>query len=175
MCFVPFVNLAARARTQTIFGPRPDDPEITPLPNLMRSLPPSGIFINVPFHIPHLVFQKPVEQALELGQYQTVQLEDGTAAEARFNNVEIFGVDGGKIAIGIGLTIKEPISWLGDVDGKIWIVAKPRLDIANKVIGIANLSFINRTDNRLFNTIVGAVSEDEIPSSHASNAIRYAP
>jgi hypothetical protein len=156
------VTLAARAQTKTIFGPRPDDPEITPLPSLMRNLPPSGIFVNVPFHIPYSVLQKPVEQALDLGTFQTVRLEDGSAAEARFNDVEIFGVDGGKIAIGIGLTVKEPIRWLGDVEGKIWIVARPRLDIPNKTIGISNLSVISRTDSRLFNAIVGAVSKDEI-------------
>lgn len=156
------VNLAARAQTETLFGPRPEDPEVTPLPNLMATLPPQGINVRVPFHVPYSVFRKPVEQALNLGKFQKVQLEDGSEAEARFNDVEIFATDGGRIAIGIGVTIKEPVSWIGDVEGKLWIIAKPRLDLANKIIGISNLSIISRTNSRLFNAIVGAVSKDEI-------------
>ena len=156
------VNLAARAQTETIFGNRPEDYKVTALPNLMRRLPPRGIHVHVPFHIPYSVFRKPVEEALDLGTFQTARLEDGTEAEVRFNDVEIFGVDGGKIAIGVGLTIKEPIRWLGDVDGKIWIVARPRLDIPKKIIGISNLTVFSRTNSPLFNAIVGAVSKDEI-------------
>ncbi|OAO02418.1 hypothetical protein A8B75_12170 [Sphingomonadales bacterium EhC05] len=156
------VNLAARAQTETIFGSRPTDPEASPLPNLMASLPPDGIRVQVPFHIPYSVFQKPVERALQLGGFQTVKMEDGKQVQARFDDVEIFAVDGGKIAIGIGLTIQEPIRWLGDVEGKIWIIAKPRLDLVNKIIGISNLSIISRTNSRLFNRLVGAVSKDEI-------------
>ena len=156
------VNLAARAQTQTIFGSRPKDPDVTPLPNLMKTLPPEGIRVHVPFHIPYSVFQKPIEKALQLGEFQTVKMEDGKQVQARFNDVEVFGADGGKIAIGIGLTIEEPISWLGDVEGKIWILARPRLDLANKIIGISNLSVISRTNSRLFNKLVGVVSKDEI-------------
>ncbi len=156
------VNLAARARTETLFGARPDDPDITPLPNLMATLPPDGINVNVPFHIPYSVFRAPVERALNLGVFQKIRLEDGSEADARFNDVEIFATDGGRIAIGIGLTIKEPINWLGDVEGKLWIVARPRLDLANKIVGISNLSVFSRTNSRIFNAVVGTVSKDEI-------------
>jgi hypothetical protein len=166
------VNLAARAQTETLFGPRPEDPEVTPLPNLMATLPPQGINVRVPFHVPYSVFRKPVEQALNLGKFQKVQLEDGSEAEARFNDVEIFATDGGRIAIGIGVTIKEPISWIGDVEGKLWIVAKPRLDLTNKIIGISNPSIISRTNSRLFNAIVGAVNKNEI-DRETIEKIRY--
>lgn len=156
------VNLAARAQTETIFGSKPKDPEVTPLPNLMPSLPSKGIRVQVPVHIPYSVFQKPIRRALLLGEFQTVEMDDGAKVQARFNDVEIFGTDRGKIAIGIDLTIKEPIPWLGDVEGKIWIVARPRLDLRKKIIGISNLSVISRTDSRLFNALVGTVSKDEI-------------
>ena len=156
------VSLAAVAKTETIFGGRPEDAKVTPLPNLMPTLPPKGISVHAPFHIPYSVFQRPVEKALALGAFQEVELEDGTTAQARFNDVEIFGIDRGRIAIGIGLTLKEPVWWLGNVDGKIWLTARPSLDLNNKIIGISNLEVISRTDNRLFDTIVGAVSKKEI-------------
>jgi hypothetical protein len=156
------VNLAARAQAETIFGSRPKDPVVTPLPDLMASLPRTGIDVQVPVHIPYSVFREPVAQALQLGQWQTVKMQDGTPVQARFNDIEVFGTEGGKIAIGIGLTIEEPITWLGNVEGKIWIVARPRLDLGNKVVGISNLTVISRTNSKIFNTLVGAVSKDEI-------------
>lgn len=156
------VNLAGRAQTQTLFGTRPDDPAITPLPDLSDSLPADGINVNVPFHIPYSVFRAPLERALNMGAFQKIRLNDGSEADARFNDVEIFATDGGRIAMGIDVTIKEPINWLGDVEGKLWIVARPRLDLANKVIGISNLSVFSRTNSPVFNAIVGTVSKDTV-------------
>lgn len=85
----------------------------------MKTLPPEGINVHVPVYVPYTVFEKPFSKAIKIGEYQQVTLEDGTLTEARFNSLEIFGTDEGRIATGLDVSIKSPLPFSDIVGGKI--------------------------------------------------------
>ncbi|WOE73887.1 DUF4403 family protein [Alterisphingorhabdus coralli] len=166
------VDLAVQAQTETIFGPEPEKPEKTPLPDLMEQPPARGINVQVPVYIPYDVFEKPLTDIVGMGEYRQVTLEDGTTTEARFNSIEIFGTEGGRLAIGLDVSIKSPVPLINEVEGEIWVVAKPKLDVAAKTIGISDLEVISQTDSTAFNLLAGAISAAEIDEELIAQ-IRY--
>ncbi|MEM1134003.1 MAG: DUF4403 family protein [Pseudomonadota bacterium] len=156
------VDLAVQAQTETIFGPEPEKPEKTPLPDLMADLPDKGINVQVPVYVPYDVFEKPLGDIVGLGKFRQVELEDGTTTDARFNSIEMFGTEGGRLAIGLDVSIKSAVPLFDEVEGDIWIVAKPKLDVAAKTIGISDLEVVSQTDSPAFNLLAGAISVAEI-------------
>lgn len=166
------VDLAAEAQNETIFGARPAKPEVTPLPDLMETLPPKGVDVHVPVHIPYSVLQEPLETALGFGEFRTVALANGMETEARFNDVQFFATAKGRLAIGFDLTIISPLPWQDRIEGNVWIVGRPELDPDNKVLSVSDLSVISRTDSTIFNAVTGAIAAEVIDDELIAK-IRY--
>lgn len=149
------VGFAARAKTETIFGPRPQDPPVTPLPDLMGALPPGGISVHVPVLVRYGVLEKAAYDALRLGDYRSLELKGGARVDAEYHEVTLYGTTDGKVALGVGMSVKA-----GGLTttGKVWFVAKPVIDIDRRIVGIRDLVVAGETDSKAFNLLLDAVN-----------------
>lgn len=157
------VNFAARARTQTIFGERPPDPPVTPLPRLMGALPATGVNVHVPVIVPYAVLERAASRALATTDYRALEIEGGTV-DARVHAVRIYGTPDNKVAVGIDMALRT-LAGAVSAKGTVWFVARPVLDIPGRTVGIDDLTLSGQTDSRLFNMLLAAVNATAMKQS----------
>lgn len=165
------VSFAAQARTETIFGERPKDPPVTPLPNLMRGLPPGGINVHVPVLVRYDVLEKAALRELQFGDYRSLELKGGARVDAEYHDVTIYGTPDRRVAVGVGMTVKA-VSGAVTTKGKVWFTARPAIDIDKRVVGIADLVVSGQTDSKAFNLLLDAVNRTAL-RERMTRAVRY--
>lgn len=165
------VGFAAQARTETIFGERPKDPPVTPLPNLMRGLPPGGINVHVPVLVRYDVLEKAALRELTSGEYRRVELKGGAQVDAEYHDVTIYGTPDRRVAVGVGMTVKA-VSGAFTTKGKVWFIARPAIDVTRRIVGIADLQVSGQTDSKAFNLLLDAVNRTALRERMA-RAVRY--
>lgn len=165
------VGFAAEAKTETIFGERPPDPPVTPLPNLMRGLPPGGINVHVPVLVRYDVLEKAAMRALSSGDYRSVELKGGAKVDAEYHDVTIYGTPDRRVAVGVGMTVRA-VSGAFTTKGKVWFTATPAIDTAKRIVGISNLVVDGQTDSKAFNLLLDAINRTALRERMAQ-AVRY--
>ncbi|ODP38275.1 hypothetical protein BFL28_14980 [Sphingomonas turrisvirgatae] len=165
------IGFAAQARTETIFGDRPKDPPVTPLPNLMRGLPPGGINVHVPVLVRYDVLEAAALRELQSIDYRKIKLKGGAEVDAEYRNVTIYGTPDRRVAVGVGMTVKA-VSGAFTTKGKVWFIARPAIDIDKRIVGIADLQVSGETDSKAFNLLLDAVNRTALRERMAQ-AVRY--
>jgi len=165
------VGFAAQAKTETIFGERPRDPPVTPLPNLMRGLPPGGINVHVPVLVRYDVLERAALRELTSGDYRSVELKGGANVDAEYHDVTIYGTPDRRVAVGVGMTVRA-ISGAFTTKGKVWFTATPAIDVQRRIVGIGNLVVDGETDSKAFNLLLDAINRTALRERMA-RAVRY--
>lgn len=165
------VVFAAQAKTETIFGERPKDPPVTPLPNLMRGLPPGGINVHVPVLVRYDVLEKAALRELSSLDYRKIELKGGAKVDAEYHEVTIYGTPDRRVALGVGMTVKAA-SGAFTTKGKVWFTARPAIDLKKRIVGIADLVVSGQTDSKAFNLLLDAVNRTAL-RERMVQAVRY--
>ncbi len=155
------VGFSARAKTETIFGDRPPDPPVTPVPNLMQALPASGINVHVPVLVRYSVLETAARAAIVGQGPQTLQMKGGVSAEVTFHDISIYGSTGETIAVGVDMSLKA-LSGAMSPKGKVWFVAIPMVDIEGRTVGIRDVKIAGQTDSKAFNMLLDAVNQTSL-------------
>ncbi|RJF85640.1 DUF4403 family protein [Sphingomonas cavernae] len=165
------IGFSARARTQTLVGGRPENPPVTPLPNLMGALPPGGINVHVPVMVRYAMLEDAARAVLVSKDYKSLKLKNGGTVDAIFHDVSIYGAQDDRMAVGLDVSLRTLEGALS-AKGKVWFVAEPVVDIPNKIVSIRNLKLAGQTDSRIFNRLLEAINKTAI-RDRMVQAIRY--
>jgi hypothetical protein len=155
------VGFAARARTETLFGDRPEPAPVTPLPDLMRDLPRGGIDVYVPVLIRYSVLETVARKIVFSREYKGLKLKGGVTVDAEFANIAIYGTPDNGIAVGLDVALKT-LGGSISTKGRVWFVARPTIDIDRKIVGISDLTVVGQMDSRAFDLLVEAVNRSSI-------------
>lgn len=118
------LRLGLTALTETFVGPRPADPAATPLPSLVREAPGSRLRFFIPVIADYAQLEPVILRALTKRSQRPFNLPGIGAVTGRFDNVVVYGTEGGRIAVGLTLTARRAGSAV-DTHGMVWVTAKP--------------------------------------------------
>jgi hypothetical protein len=155
------IGFSARARMETLFGDRPTPAPVTPLPDLMRTLPPGGIDVYVPVLVRYAVLENVARKALLSRDYKGIKLKGGVTVDALFSNITIYGTPDNGIAVGLD-TALQTLGGSISTKGRVWFVARPTIDIEKKVVGIRDLTVVGQMDSRAFDMLLDAINRSSI-------------
>ena len=165
------VGLSARLKTETIFGNKPTDPPVTPLPRLEGPIADQGINMHVPVFVPYGVLEAAAQDALVKPGKRRLKLKNGQTVDVTVRKVTIYGSSGGKIAVGLDLLL-DAVGGLVAPSGTVWFVATPLLDISGRRLSIRELMLVGRTDSAVFNALVSAINDTSLHDQIMA-AVRY--
>lgn len=165
------IGFAAQAKTETIFGERPKDPPVTPLPNLMRGLPPGGINVHVPVLVRYDILEKAALRELSDIDHRSIALKGGAKVDAEYHTVTIYGTTDRRVALGVDMTVKA-VSGAVTTKGKVWFVARPAVDLQRRIVGITDLQVFGQTDSKAFNLLLDAINQTALVE-RMTQAVRY--
>ncbi len=164
-------NLSARLKTETIFGERPADPPVTPLPRLEGPLAEQGINMHVPVFVPYGVLEGAANDTLVRPGKRRLKLKNGQTVDATVRKVTIYGSTGGRLAVGLDVELGA-FGGLVAPAGQLWFVATPVLDIPGRVLSVRDLTLVGQTDSAVFNALVAAVNQTSL-RDQLTASIRY--
>ena len=165
------VGLSARLKGETIFGDKPADPPVAPLPRLQGAIADRGINLHVPVFIPYAVLEAAANTALVTPGKRRLMLKNGHAVDVTIRHVAIYGSTGGKLAVGLDLTA-DALGGLVAPSGKLWFVATPALDIPGRLLSLKDLLLVGQTDSTVVNALVAAVNDTSLHDQLMAS-IRY--
>jgi len=167
------LGVAAQLLTETFIGPRPADPQPTPLPPAATGLKQHGLVFNSAVIADYAQLEPVILRALQKRAAKGITLKDVGPVDAVFENVTVYGTDGGRVAVGVDLTATvhgkpgtktRATAWL---TGKLYNEPNSRTvrvrdlmisaDTSRKIVNIAIRLF---TDPSLVGTIEDALVED---------------
>lgn len=118
------LNLGIAALTESFVGPRPADPTPIPLPPLSREKSGEKLQFFIPVIADYAQLEPVVLRALVKRSQRPFRLPGLGPVAARFEKVEAYGTDGGRIAVGLTLAAR-PEGSSADTRGIVWVTAKP--------------------------------------------------
>lgn len=118
------LNLGIAALTETFVGPRPSDPTPIPLPPLSREKGGEQLRFFIPVIAEYAQLEPVVLRALTKRATRPFRLPGIGRVMARFDKVEAYGTEGGRIAVGLTLAAR-PEGSSADTSGIVWVTAKP--------------------------------------------------
>lgn len=139
------LRLGMTASTETFVGPRPADPQATPLPAVKHLDQKAGYVI---FAIPVIANYDELEpvllRALTKRSTRPFNLPGIGPVNAKFGSVTIYGTSNGKIAVGVRFHAVRPG---GNVShGTVWLTAKPVNQPNSRRVSFTNLTVAGVTD-----------------------------
>lgn len=165
------LSLMANGTAETFIGPKPDDPKATPLPKLVKDLPPAGFQFYLPVMANYSTLEVAAEKALRTGQVQTFDVPNVGNVKVTFKNVTIYQTTNGALAIGVEMTADPPNKFF-DINGTVWVSAMPKIDNEKRVASIDELRIATRTDNEAFN-LLASILRLQIVNNRLKAAMRY--
>jgi hypothetical protein len=140
------LNLGLDALTETFVGARPDDPKVTPLPALERSVAASRLRFHIPVVADYAELQPVILRALQKRSRRPFTLPGVGDVAVRFDKIVAYGTTGEKIAVGITLGMKPESMTLGETRGVIWLVARPVNAPNSAKVAFTDLAIAGDTD-----------------------------
>ncbi|CAM3144081.1 DUF4403 domain-containing protein [Sphingomonas antarctica] len=165
------VGLSARMKTETIFGNKPADPPVTPLPRLEGPMAEQGINMHVPAFVPYGILEGAAGDALIKPGKRTLKLTNGHSVDVTVRHVTVYGSTGGKLAVGLDLLL-DAVGGLVAPSGTVWFVATPVLDIPGRILSVRDLTLVGRTDSAVFNALVAAINDTSL-HDQLTTSLRY--
>lgn len=119
------LNLGIEGVTETFVSGRPDDPEPTPLPRLVRETPQPHLDIRVPVIADYAVLQPVIDRALAKRATRPFVLPKLGPMMVKFGPSTVYGAPGGRIAVGTEVEARLEARTGEPTRGTIWMTALP--------------------------------------------------
>lgn len=139
--------LALEAGTETFLGPRPPDPEPTPLPPLGRLQPGSyGVRFAAPVVANFSELEPVLEAELRKLSGQTMDVPVAGRVEVNFGRPTIYTTEGGRLAIGLPMRVKAARQ-IFSTRGTVWLTGLPVNEPNSRKVRVADLAIAGEADN----------------------------
>ena len=141
------LKLGLKARTETFVGDRPEDPQRTPLPRRAAlDAKPGRLVFFIPVIADYRQLEPVVLRALTKRQERPFELPGLGKVNALFHSVEVYGTEGGKIAVGIKLSGTREEG--GETaSGTVWLTGKPRNAANSREVTFEEVTISGDTDH----------------------------
>lgn len=162
------LRLGLKALTETFVGDRPPDPTPTALPPLRRMKGNAG---QVAFFIPVIADYRELEpvlmKALVKRQQRPFVVADIGTVQAEFRKATIYGTTGGRIAVGIELSVWGAKGYLKKSSGTVWLTAKPFNQPDSRKVEFTELHVSGGTDMVGSKLLLGFANTPELSATLA--------
>lgn len=148
-------QLFVTGMTKTVVGREPPSPEATPLPPLMRGIPPGEFRLYMPVFVDYDYTARLLEDLLQVGEKQFFEVPVAGRVGLTFRHVEVYPTTGGAVAVGLTVDVDYSRAGLVDGTGLVWLKAKMAIDNEQQIAYPSSFDFGADTDNSMLNTIVG--------------------
>jgi len=159
------INLAMGARTHTFVGERPEAPEASPLPPNAPPAGSGGLDIFLPVLSEYALLEPIVLRELRKLDERGISLPSVGRVETQIGAVEIYPTSGGRIAVGIDLTMtptEGAAQRYGMVQGRVWLTGRPRGDYDSEEISIQGLEVYGDTDRLASDLLLKFASSSDL-------------
>jgi hypothetical protein len=140
------LDLGLEAITESFVGPRPNDPAPTPLPPPARARADGRFAMAIPVTANYAQLEPVILRALTKRAAQPFALPAIGPVIARFDKVEAYGANGGRIAVGVTLAARSASGKMGETYGRIWLMARPVNAPDSAEVRFADLTVTGATD-----------------------------
>ncbi len=141
------LRLGMKAQTETFVGDRPPNPPSTPLPPRAPLDQTPG---KLTFFIPVIADYKQLEpvlmRALNRRQQRPFDVPTLGLVDAKFTSVDVYGTDGGKIAVGVTFSAEDR-ELRTRANGTVWLTALPRNAPNSREVRFEQVSITGDTDH----------------------------
>lgn len=140
------LRLGMRAVTETYVGYRPAPPTVTSLPPLEHlASTPGNVSFFVPVFADYHVLEPVLMKALRKRSLRPFDVPGLDPVRARFDRVQIYGTENGKIAIGLTFAAQQQGS---DklTHGTVWMTGKPVTQANSRRVGFDDLHVSGTTN-----------------------------
>lgn len=139
------LRLGMEAGTETFVGPRPQDPEATPLPPLVRESKGEQLRFFIPVIADYAQLEPVVLKALTKRSQRPFDLPGIGPVTARFDKITAYGTTGGRIAMGLTVNAR-PVGSTTDTLGVVWISARPVNEPGSQKVSFTDLEVRGNTN-----------------------------
>lgn len=119
------LNLGIEGVTETFVSGRPDDPKPIPLPRLVRETPRPHLDVRVPVIADYAQLQPVIDRALAKRATRPFVLPKLGPMMVKFGPSTVYGVPGGRIAVGTDVEARLEARTGEPTRGTIWMTALP--------------------------------------------------
>ncbi|MDF7777022.1 DUF4403 family protein [Sphingomonas sp. AOB5] len=162
------LRLGLTALTETFVGPKPADPVATPLPQLVREAPGSRLRLFIPVIADYAQLEPVVLRALTKRSQRPFELPGIGPVTARFDNVVVYGTEGGRIALGLTLAARRNAGG-GETHGMVWVTAKPVNAPGSLTVAFQDVQVRGNTDGLGGDLLVQLVSNPQVANEIAAS------
>lgn len=150
------LKLAVLAKTETFIGKRPPDPPATPLPPPSRIAADTGFRVHIPVVADYDQLEPVLARALTKLARQPVELPGVGAVKVEFGRVSIYATNGGRLAIGVAMTVTSPAG-LVQARGTVWATGIPYNEPGSQRVLVRDLRIDGRGDDAAFDVLLAVM------------------
>jgi hypothetical protein len=116
------LRVGLEAGSETFVGIRPEPPQPTPLPPPAELGATGGFHLVIPVLADYHVIEGALEKALAKVAAQGITVDPVGKVDARFGRPTLYATRGGRLALGLPITVRGPFGLL-DTSGTVWLTA----------------------------------------------------
>jgi hypothetical protein len=165
------LQLGATARTETFVGERPADAPATPLPPPApyQIAPDTGFRFHIPVIADYAELEPVLEKALKKIEKRPIAIPRLGDVQPHFSNVTMYSTTGGRLAIGLSLSVDTPQRWL-DPRGTVWVTGRPYNEPGSQRVKVRDLQIAGSPDSTSFGILL-AVAQSDAVRAEVTNAL----
>lgn len=119
-------RLGLKAQTETFVGDRPPNPPTTPLPQLSPlDAAPGKLLFYIPVIADYAQLEPVVQRALVRRSERPFEVPGLGPIRAEFGAVDVYGTEGGRVAVGVTFRATQLEGSLGEAQGQVWLTGIP--------------------------------------------------
>ncbi|NIJ35767.1 hypothetical protein FHR22_000416 [Sphingopyxis panaciterrae] len=154
------LNLGLEAITETFVSGRPDDPEPTPLPRLVRETPKPHLDVRVPVIADYAQLEPVIHRALVKRSARPFDLPAIGPVMAKFGKITAYGAPDNRIAVGIDIEALAQGAKREPTRGRVWVTARPVNAPGSAEVRFIDLQVSGNTDGLKGDLLLG-IAESE--------------
>lgn len=159
------IDIALQARTETMVGERPGDPEAVALPAMAGDIGGTGVHVAVPVLADYAQLEPVVLRELTELAERGITLPQIGPVDAEFADVTIYATEGRRLALGFTarVTPREGLAArYGEAEGEIWLTGMPYNAHDSAVVSIRDLAIAGDTDRPGVDLLIALFADEQV-------------
>lgn len=154
------------AKTGIFLGGKPELPEPGPLPPMTLDFDDPGLSFTVPVLANYGLLEPIILKALKKLEAKKIEPESVGPVDVTFSRVQMYGVKGGRVAIGVDLAVMPQegaaARLVGPVKGTVWLTGVPANAANSRVVGVKDLHIAATSDSKAANILTEIMLTEEV-------------
>lgn len=139
-------KLGMEALTESYVGARPDVPKPTPLPAPSRTTAGNTLRFFIPVTADYAELEPVIMRALQKRAQRPFDLPKLGPVMAEFRQVQAYGTESGRIAVGLTITAHPADRPRGEMSGIVWLTALPVNEANTRTVQFSDLKVTGDTN-----------------------------